>query len=304
MRYRELGKTGFKASVVGYGGVVSSQHFDKAVIPGDGQKMSDEYVSRAVEKGVNYFDVAPGYGDAHLLMGNSLKPYRKDVFLACKTAQRKKAEAEKEMAESQKLLHTDYFDVYQLHGIATMEELETCFAPGGAMELLDDMKKKGIARKIGITAHSEAAAVRALELYDFDTVMFPFNWHMNMEHGMGNRMMKAAKEKGLGVLGIKSMVERAWEESERYSSVYPKSWCRPFDIATEAEMLLAALRYSVSLGVDVLIPPGNNEHFRFAVDHIEEVLDNPLTEGERAMLAERLQEVKDRPFYDPECYEF
>ncbi len=67
-------------------------------------------------------------------MGNSLKPYRDKVYLACKTAQRKRVEAEKEMLESLKLLHTDYFDVYQLHGLTSMEELETCFAPGGAME--------------------------------------------------------------------------------------------------------------------------------------------------------------------------
>lgn len=164
MKYRQLGKTGWNVSAIGYGGVVSSQHFDRAVIPGDGQKMSDEYVSWAVEHGINYFDVAPGYGDAQLLMGNSLKPYREKVYLACKTAQRKKVEAEKEMMESLKLLHTDYFDVYQLHGLTSMEELETCFAPGGAMELLRDMKEKGIARKISFTAHSEPAALRALEL--------------------------------------------------------------------------------------------------------------------------------------------
>ena len=75
MKYRKLGKTGYKVSVVGYGGVVSSQHFDKAVIPGDGQKMSDGFVSWAVEQGINYFDVAPAYGDAQMLMGNSLIPY-------------------------------------------------------------------------------------------------------------------------------------------------------------------------------------------------------------------------------------
>ena len=92
-----------------------------------------------MENGINYFDVAPSYGDAQLLMGNSLQPYRKNVYLACKTAQRKRKDAEKEMLESQKLLHTDYFDIYQMHGLATMEELETAFAPGGVMELMTEM---------------------------------------------------------------------------------------------------------------------------------------------------------------------
>ncbi len=303
MKYRELGKTGFSVSRIGYGGIVSSQHFDQAVIPGDGQGMSDKYVYWALEQGINYFDVAPGYGDAQELMGNSLQSNRKQVYLACKTAQRRRAEAETEMLESLRLLHTDYFDVYQLHGLATMEELEICFGSGGTMELLDEMKKKGIARKIGFTAHSEAVALRALELYDFDTVMFPFNWHMNMAHEMGNRLLPAAKDKGMGILAIKSMIERAWDAEERYSSIYPKSWCKPFDTETESSYLLAALRYTASLGVDVLIPPGNFEHFQFAVTNADNVFDNPLTEEERKMLEEHLPSVIDFPFYDPECYQ-
>ena len=91
MKYHELGKTGFHVSAIGYGGVVSSQHFDEAVMQGGGQKMSDHFVSWAVEQGINYFDVAPKYGDAQILMGNSLKPFRDKVFLACKTAERKRA---------------------------------------------------------------------------------------------------------------------------------------------------------------------------------------------------------------------
>ena len=303
MKYHQFGQTGWNVSAIGYGGVVSSQHFDRAVIPGDGQKMSDEYVSWAVDHGINYFDVAPGYGDAQLLMGNSLKPYRDKVYLACKTAVRERAGAERDMLESLRLLHTDYFDVYQLHGIASMEELETCFAPGGAMELLRDMKEKGITRKVSFTAHCEAAAVRALELYDFDTVMFPLNWHMHMEHGMGERIRRAVKERGLGLLGIKSMVDRAWSHEEQDSSIYPKSWCRPFDIRTESSYLTAALKYSFSLGADILIPPGNFEHLKYAVDHVDEVLADPLTEQDRAFLAARLPQVREQPFYDPECYQ-
>ena len=236
-------------------------------------------------------------------MGNSLKPFRKDVYLACKTAQRKRAGAEREMTESLRLLHTDHFDVYQLHGIASMEELETCFAPSGAMELLRDMKEKGIARKISFTAHSEPAALRALELYDFDTVMFPLNWHMHMEHGMGERIRRAVKDRRLGLLGIKSMVDRAWSHEEQDHSVYPKSWCKPFFIEAEPDYLIAALKYSISLGADVLIPPGNFGHLRFAAEHIDEVLENPLTEEDRAFLAARLPQVREQPFYDPECYQ-
>ena len=73
---RELGNTGFKLYPVVYGGIVSMD---------DGQDASDNYVSWAIDRGVNYFDIAPVYGDAQEKLGNSLKEYRKNVFLACKT---------------------------------------------------------------------------------------------------------------------------------------------------------------------------------------------------------------------------
>ena len=298
MQYRTLGRTGYEISAVTYGGIVSSKHFDQAVVPGDGQALSDSHVAWAVERGVNYFDVAPSYGDAELLLGNSLRPYRKDVFLACKTGERLRAGAEPEMLKSLKLLHTDSFDVYQLHGLCTMEDVDRAFGPGGTMELMREMKEKGIARRLGITAHSEAVALKALSLYDFDTVLFPFNWHLNMAHGMGNALLTEARLRGMGVLCMKSMIDRAWDGEERYASKYPKSWCRPFDVENEADLLRAAVRYALSLGVDTIVPPGNFDHFRFAVENIDALLSKPLSDSERALLAARLEAVKDRPFME------
>jgi len=302
MIHRRFGSTGFEVSAVTYGGIVSAAHYGETILPGDGQAASDRQVAWAVERGVNYFDVAPTYGDAQLMLGNSLIPCRKSVYLACKTGQRMRDRAEAEMEESRKLLHTDYFDVYQMHSLSTMEDIEQAFGPGGVMELMRDMKEKGIARRLGITAHSEAVALKALELYDFDTVLFPFNWHMHMAHGMGGALCRAAKEKGIGLLCMKSMIERSWTDEERRVSKYPKSWCKPLDVDEEPAMLLAAMKYALSLGVDTIIPPGNFDHFRFAVEHIDEALENPLSESERAMLAARLEQVRDRPFFDESSY--
>ena len=302
MQYQDLGNTGFRVSAVSYGGVISSKHFDKAVVAGDGQAMSDYYVRWAIEHGVNYFDVAPAYGDAQLLMGNSLKSYRQDVYLACKTNIRDREGAERDMLQSLQLLHTDYFDVYQLHGLVTWDDLNRVFAPGGTMELLRDMREKGIARKIGLTAHNESVALKALEMYDFDTVLFPFNWHMHMAHGMGERLRLAARSRGMGLLCMKSMVERAWDDEERYSSKYPKSWCKPIDADEDKPLLLAAVKYALSLDVDTLIPPGNFEHFRFAIEHMDEALTHPLSDSDRQLLEMRLTQVRNAPFFEEECY--
>ena len=293
MQYRALGNTGIDVSAVVYGGIVSMD---------ESQEASDRYVAWAIEQGINYFDVAPTYGDAQLKLGRSLIPYRDQIYLACKTKARTAKEELELFEESRKLLHSKYFDVYQMHEMTTMEDVETAFGPDGIMQVLPELKDKGLIRHIGITAHSEAVALEAIRRFDFETVLFPFNWHMNMAHGMGNTLLKVAKEKGMGVLCMKSMIERAWNEGEQAGSKYPKSWCKPFDTEKDPDILKAAIKYALSLGVDTIIPPGNFDHFHFGVEHIEEMLSEPLSEKEKAMLAERLELVKDRPFFSEDCY--
>ncbi len=296
MKYNQLGQTGYEVSAIAYGGIVSAVHYDGIISPEIGS--SDEYVNWAIEHGINYFDVAPSYGDAELNLGRSLQPYRKDIYLACKTNLRTAKEAKADYERTKELLYTDYFDVYQLHGICTMEEVDIAFGQGGVMELVDDLRRSGIARKVGFTAHSEEAALRMLDLYDFDTVLFPYNWHMNQTTQMGDRLLSVLKDRGIGALCMKSMIERAWKfpEDNDKKQRYPKSWCKPIDVEEE-EFLIAALKYVVEMGVDTIIPPGNFHHFRFAVEHADEIFDQPLSAQERAMLTERLEAVKAYPFF-------
>ena len=297
MKTNKLGRTGIDISAITYGGIVSAGFYDNADYPELGQPASDRFVAYAVEHGVNYFDVAPSYGNAQAQLGNSLRPYRDRVTLACKTNKRDRAAAEVELHESLKLLHTDRFDVYQLHGISSMDEVERAFVPGGVMELMREVKEKGIAAHIGFTAHDEDAALRMIELYDFETVLFPFNWFMHMAHGMGARLLEAARAKGMGVLCMKAFIERRWESpEERAASAFPKSWCKPIDVEDEA-FGLAAMRYALSLGVDTLIPPGNFPSFQFAVEHIDAALAQPLAAADRALLEAKLQTVKGKEFF-------
>ena len=303
MKYCRLGKTGFDVSAVVYGGIVSSTILDDRAMEPYEQAGSDKQVAWAVDQGINYFDVAPTYGNAQEMLGHSLAPYRNRIYLACKTEERLRVKAQPLMEESLRLLKTDYFDVYQMHALKTMEAIEAAFGPGGVMEMMQEMKENGTARNLGITAHSEAVALKAIELYDFDTVLFPFNWHMNMAYGMGNTLVKKAKEKGMGVLCMKSMIERAFSSSEdRYASKYPKSWCKPFDVEEQPDLLMAAVKYALSLNVDTIVPPGNYHHFRFAVEHIDEMIGHPITEEEMALLKEHLEKVRALPFFDASCY--
>jgi len=285
---RELGRTGFKVYPVGYGGLVSRR---------DGQESSDNYVSWAIDHGVNFFDVAPSYGDAEEKLGNSLKAYRKNIFLTCKTARRMRNEAETEFEKSFELLHTDYFDVYQMHSLTTQNDIEQAFGPGGVMEMMVKAKQEGRVRKLGITAHSEEIALKAMSMYDFDTVMFPVNWMMNMTNGMGTALCNDAKKRGMGVVAIKSQIHRRWlDRAERDSLGYPKSWCKPIE-PEHKDLGIAAVKYTFKTGADIIVPPGDFKSFSFAVDNIREILGQPLNSNETALLKNEFELVKDYPFF-------
>jgi len=69
--------------------------------------------------GINYFDVGPSCDNAEVLVVPALKPYLKDIFLAGKTGERTADKARQELQQSLQLLHSDYLDLYQMHGLIT-----------------------------------------------------------------------------------------------------------------------------------------------------------------------------------------
>ncbi|MCL2420948.1 MAG: aldo/keto reductase [Defluviitaleaceae bacterium] len=287
MQKTMLGKTGLEISRVTFGGIIC---MDEA------QKDADRFVSHAIDAGVNYFDVAPSYGNAEEKLGPAFKNYRSKAFLACKTTERSAEGARRELENSLKTLQTDYFDVYQMHSLSEQADIDKAFAEDGVMRTIIAAKKEGLIRNIGITAHSEKVALEALSRFDFDTVMFPFNWALNIGKGFGSELIKACKEKGIGILGIKSIAHRHWREDE--VRVYPKSWCKTiFTHTSEEEQLgLCAMKHALSLGVDSLVPPGNFTQFEFMVKHFDECAANPISEAELAYLKDCMPEEKEYIF--------
>lgn len=287
MKKVQLGKTGLMVTPVIYGGIVSMK---------DGQEASDRYVKWSLERGINYYDVAPVYEDAQEKLGNSLIGKRDEIYLACKTTTRTYLEAEKEMTESFRLLHTDHFDVYQLHAVSTKEEIDIAFGKGGIMELLFKAKDEGKIAHIGLTGHNEEAILYALSKYDFETVMYPINWNIHMGQGNGEKLCQLKKERGYGILGMKNQIERAWKNNEeRYSSKFPKSWCKPFDPKEDPEAAISAMRYALHIGADVLIPPGNFESFSFCIENMEKGTASYTKEDEQ-ILRDRFTKFGHLPF--------
>lgn len=251
---RTLGKTGEKLSIIGFGGIVVMNAKPNA---------ANNIVAEAFDRGINYFDVAPSYGNAQERLGPALKPYRDKSFLACKTDGRMKDDSRKELEDSLRQLETDHFDLYQFHALTKMTDLDKVLGPGGAMETFEAAKKEGKIRYIGFSVHSAETAVAALERYPFDTILFPLNWVLYTQAGFGPQIMKKAQEKGVGILCLKAMAKTVWPEPEKKNHPEPKCWYEPAPLPTEASL---ALRWTLGHPITSAIPPGDERYFRLAMD--------------------------------------
>jgi aryl-alcohol dehydrogenase-like predicted oxidoreductase len=271
MERRILGRTGQELSIVGLGGVV---------FVGMTQPEADAIVGEAVARGVNYFDVAPSYGheqETEKRLGPALKPYRDQAFLACKTGQRKKEGAAEELRRSLQHLQTDHFDLYQLHAITTVEEVETIFAPGGAMEAFVEAQQAGLVKHLGFSAHSVEAALLAMDKFDFASALFPINFVTYYVGNFGPQIIARAQEKGVARLALKAMARTSWAEGAERP--YPHCWYEPLTDPHFAEL---ALRFTLSQPITAAVPPGDPRLFRLAIDIAEKF--RPITAEELAEL--------------------
>lgn len=276
MEKRTLGKTGEKLSMIGFGGIVV-----KDVTPEDASR----YVAQAIDRGINYFDVAPTYGNAEARLGPALAPYRDDVFLACKTGKRDAEGAEQELHASLKRLQTDHFDLYQLHAVSTMDDVEQIMGPGGALETFVNAREQGLVRYLGFSAHSEEAALALMDRFDFDTILFPFNWTCWLKEGFGPDVIAKAEAKHMGILALKTLAKRAWGEDEERR--WSKTWYSPVDTYEEAEM---AVRFTLSKPVTAAVSPGHAELLWWACDAADSF--EPITDEETEALAEKAQDLE------------
>jgi predicted aldo/keto reductase-like oxidoreductase len=270
MQKRILGKTNEKLSILGMGGIV---------VMNLEQKKANSIVAQAIDRGINYFDVAPSYGDAEIKLGNALKGKRDKVFLACKADGRTKQDAEKELTESLKRVGTDHFDLYQLHAMTTQEEFEKVTGPNGALEAFVKAQKDGLVRYIGFSAHSDKIAIQLMDAFDFDTILFPINWVLTFNENFGPAVIEKARSKHMGILAIKAL---ALTTKPKDDDRHPKSWYTPIEDPKLAEL---SLRYTLSQPITAAIPPGDERLFPMAMEIAEKF--TPITEEEIEYLKAR-----------------
>jgi aryl-alcohol dehydrogenase-like predicted oxidoreductase len=247
MQTRPLGRTGQHSSVVALGGIV---------VMNEEQEHANHIVQTALDYGVNHFDVAPTYGDAEIKLGEALRGKRKNIFLACKTAKRTRVEAEKEMQASFERLQTDYFDLYQMHGLDDPKEMETALGEDGAIKAILAAREQGKIRHIGMTGHKPSTFMEALKRFPLETCMLPIDFVLHMNSDYGKALIDELVRREIGIIAIKPIAAAPWKDGEEHR--WNKCWYRPLQDEHDIEL---AVRWVLQLPVTTIIPSGHSELF-------------------------------------------
>ncbi len=247
METRRFGRTGHMSTIAIFGGAAFWQI---------SQADADQVMEQVIEAGINHIDIAPSYGQAEERVGPWMPRERSRFFLGCKTGERTREGAWKEMHQSLKRLQTESFDLYQCHAITTMEELDAVTMKGGALEAFEQARREGLTRYLGITGHGVDAPkiyLEALRRFDFDSVMFPLNFVQmaNPEYRKHTEdLIAACKAKDVGTLIIKTITKAPWGERAHTAT----TWYEPFERQDEIQN---AVNFALSHDVTGLCTAGD-----------------------------------------------
>jgi aryl-alcohol dehydrogenase-like predicted oxidoreductase len=222
MEYRRLGRTGFRVSILTIGG------YGPGVYPDPVEAV--KAVENAIMEGLNMIDIAPSYGEAEVRLGPLIKKYRDRLVIAEKTLERTYEGAWRELRTTLSRFGIDSIDIYQFHAVKSLEELNTIFSEKGAAKAFLEARDQGLIKYIGITVHADMRiALKALEMFDFDTILIPvYAAAMTIPRPENDfrPVLKIAMDRDIGVIAIKSIAMRRYlpGEEKKYTT-----WYKPFD---------------------------------------------------------------------------
>lgn len=201
MPTRNLGKTGFRVGIFSLGGQAALER-------GNNRDVAVPIIERALDLGVNYIDTSSIYGGperwSEQYVGEVMKRRRKEAFLATKTRERTRDDSMRMIEKSLKLLNTDHVDLWQLHDIGTMTDVNQVFAKGGAIEALQEAREQGMVRYLGFTGHFRPdSLMECMRRFDFDTVLMAVSAADKHHYSFSEELVPMAVEKKLGIIGMK-----------------------------------------------------------------------------------------------------
>ena len=262
MEKRRLGRTGHESTVVTFG---------TAGIGRVSQEVADRAVEQILEHGVNHIDIAPTYGEAMERIAPWMPKLRDSMFLGAKTRERTRELAWANIESCMSRLGVESFDLFQLHSVGTMEDLDKVTGSGGALEALVELRERGLTRWLGITGHGPDAPrvhLEALRRFDFDTVMFPLNstLYRNAEYREhAEELLSVANQRDVGVHTIKMLARGGWGDRDREHT----TWYDPHREQSEIDsalwwLLSQPMHTAPSVGDVELLPRALDAAQRFS----------------------------------------
>ena len=195
MKYKTLGDTGFKVSVLGFG----CMRLPSGTL--DIRSVGAKLVQRGIDMGINYLDTAYYYGDNEYLVGEALKDgYRDKVVLETKNPfwrpeYNRPEHFEWHLDAELERLGVDCIDIYMLHGLN--RNLWRNKVPRmDVFNRVEKAKAEGKIRHLGFSFHDKPDALK--EIIDsarFDVMLVQYNI---LDQGNAE-MISYAAEKGMGV---------------------------------------------------------------------------------------------------------
>jgi len=281
MRYRRLGKTGLMVSEIGVGG----HHYTMEKLAKEGkidyQRERTRQIAAALEAGINYFDTT--YDREAESLGKALKELgaREQCYLTCdfwKTTEESiaelKAAARKRFALSQRLLHSDFIEVYRPTPRDNRNP-NSKRTPGmshdevrAVHEVFQELRDAGKTRYFGISGHVEEYMMRAIEVLPLDLIMMVYNY---MQQKAAGELFPLAKKHDVGIIVIKPFAGGSLFKAEEVIAGLGGSEGR--------SVALADLKFILSNPMVSTIVPG--------VNRVEEVLENAKASGQELDAAEK-----------------
>ncbi|HEU4964939.1 MAG TPA: aldo/keto reductase [Bacilli bacterium] len=224
MMQNTFGRTGWQVPLLSFGAqrIVDEHNCT--------EEQAIEIVNTAIDRGITYFDTAPSYSDGQSehRLGLALKGRRAQVRIATKTHDRTRDGSWRLLEESLSRLQTNYVDEWRLHNIVTLEELQRCFAKGGALEALLEAQEQGIVKKLSISGHTNPQVlVEAIRRFDFDSALVALSALDHHIYSFAHEFLPLANERGVAVVGMKVMalgkLAPWYERALRYTFSLPIS---------------------------------------------------------------------------------
>lgn len=244
---RPFGRTGHQSTVTLFGAAAFSRVT---------QAEADRTMDLLLTYGVNHIDTAAGYGDAEVRLAPWLERYRDQFFLATKTAARTYAEAKVEIQRSLERMRVDTLDLLQLHNLGHPDEWDTALGENGALEAAKEAREQGIVKHIGVTGHGLKIAAfhyRSLHVFDFDSILLPWNMQMKRNHQYAQdfgRVVSLARARGIAVQTIKSLLRGPWGTTPQNRS----TWYQPLEEQADIDR---AVHWILAQGDLFLNTPGD-----------------------------------------------